>query len=103
MSFTYARPHVLDSADGIVGVEGFAAFEPVSLPPRVDFIFSTPPLALGTFAPMTLPPIDFDGFPVGSSAIERGAKTSAVQDSRNFLLAEPGLGFQDFQRTFFSG
>lgn len=93
----------MDAADGIVGVEGFAAFEPVSAPPRIDFVFSTPPLALGTFAPTTLAPVDFGGFLTGSESIKKGAEYSAIQDSRNFRLAEPGLGFQDFQRTFFSG
>ena len=101
MSFELARHDIMDGADEHVGVEGFAAFTPVTLAPRVDFVFSTPPLYLEDqgMAP-TLAPFDAGGFPVGSVGIEKGSKSTTVQDSANFLLASPGLDFQGLQRAF---
>jgi hypothetical protein len=103
MSFEYARPDIVDGADEHVGVEGFAAFTPVTLAPRVDFVFSTPPLFLESSVPRTLAPFDAGTFPEGSVGIQKGSKSTTVQDSANFLLATPDLGFQGLQRAFWSG
>lgn len=105
--FSYATPYVLDAADGIVGVEGFALFTPVTQAPRIDFVsvFSTPPLSLESENPApSLRPIDFDptGFPEGSIGIQKGMASTSIQDSSNFLLAKPGLDYRDIQRLFFA-
>ena len=105
MSFTYATPFVLDAADSIPGVEGFALFTPVTQAPRIDFVFSTPPLYLEREnPPPSLRPMEFDpsGFPEGSIGIQKGKTSTSIQDSSNFLLAQPGLDSGGLRQAFFS-
>ena len=101
--FSAAQMHLVESGDEVRSIEGFAAFSPVSAAPRHMDVFTTQPLSL-SFAPRTLPPVEFDadGFPAGATQIEEKDASTTIQDTNNFLLAQPdSLDFQGLQSTFF--